>query len=212
MKKGVAMLAAGLALTAVLAGCANNQGDLGNKSYQQNSVRQDANGNRIMNKRFANDTRNEKNRVGERRLNSNNIVGAHQNYKIDMSDTAAERVAALKEVQSAYVMLGDKNAYVAINLHDHVQHGTTAGQGQVGTYATTEAMEVPSELKQKVAAEVKKVKADVEHVYVSANPDFVGRMTGYMNDVRAGHPIQGLIVEFNAMVERIFPQQTEPMR
>ncbi|WP_270169693.1 YhcN/YlaJ family sporulation lipoprotein [Paenibacillus sp. SYP-B4298] len=210
MKKGAVILAAGLALTAMLAGCASNQGDVGNKSFQQNGVRQDANGNRIMNKRFANDTRNEMNRVGERRLNSNNIVGAHQNYKIDMSETAAQRVAALKEVQSAYVMLGDKNAYVAVNLHDQVNRGTTPGQ--VGTYATTDSIEVPSEIKRKIAAEVKQVKGNVQHVYVSANPDFVGRMTGYMNDVRAGHPIQGLIAEFNAMVERVFPQQAEPVR
>ncbi|MBJ6363804.1 YhcN/YlaJ family sporulation lipoprotein [Paenibacillus sp. GCM10012307] len=204
IKRGLTALTACVALTAMIAGCASNQGDVGNKSFKQNSVLRDANGNRIItNKRFANDQANEMNRVNGRRLNSNNVIGAHQNYKIDVSESAANRVVSLKEVKSAYVMLGDKNAYVAVNLHDSRAPGTTR------THSAGTDVAITDHLKQKIAAEVKKVKPDTQQVFVSTNPDFVGRMTSYMDEARAGHPIQGLIAEFNAMVERVFPERTQ---
>ncbi len=206
MKRSFTALTASIALAAMLTGCASNQGEVGNKSYQQNSVLRDANGNRIMNKRFANDQGNEMNRVNGRRLNSNNVLGAHQNYKIDMSESAANHVVSLKEVHSAYVMLGDKNAYVAVNLHDSRMPGT------MRTHSAGTDVALTDHLKEKIAAEVKKVKPDTRHVYVSTNPDFVGRMTSYMEDARAGHPIQGLIAEFNAMVERVFPERAAGTR
>ena len=65
--------------------------------------------------------------------------------------------------------------------------------------------DVTAEMKERIAAEVKKMAPQIDHVYVSANPDFVSRMTSYMEDVRLGHPIQGFVAEFNALVERIFP-------
>lgn len=65
-----------------------------------------------------------------------------------------------------------------------------------------------AQVKEQIASKVKQLNPSIEHVYVSANPDFVGRMNAYMNDVKLGHPIQGYIAEFNAMVERIFPAQT----
>ena len=63
-------------------------------------------------------------------------------------------------------------------------------------------------LKDQIAKEVKISAPQIKNVYVSANPDFVSRMTSYMEDVRLGHPIQGFIVEFNAMVDRIFPAES----
>ena len=65
--------------------------------------------------------------------------------------------------------------------------------------------DVTADMKERIAAEVKKMAPQIDHVYVSANPDFVSRMTSYMEDVRLGHPIQGFVAEFNALVERIFP-------
>ena len=65
--------------------------------------------------------------------------------------------------------------------------------------------EVTAVMKERIAAEVKKMAPQIDHVYVSANPDFITRMTSYMEDVRLGHPIQGFVAEFNALVERIFP-------
>ncbi|MGO4111105.1 YhcN/YlaJ family sporulation lipoprotein [Paenibacillus sp. YAF4_2] len=270
MKNKFILLTASVALATTLAGCAANQGDLGNKNIRPNSVRYDANGNAIRNlavpgamtdKRFANDQMNEMNRVNGRRLNSNNIVGSHKNYKMEMSDEIAKRIVALNTVKSANVMLTDNNAYVAVSFEDHVNdlsaksisrtnrsymtspitdtnrsmNGTYGANGKYGmngmngTYGMNPAMnghgttsnnsngmrglsmtntgesQLTDKIKSDIAAEVKRIHPSIQNVYVSANPDFVDRMTSYMGDVRLGHPIQGFVSEFNAMVERIFP-------
>jgi YhcN/YlaJ family sporulation lipoprotein len=72
---------------------------------------------------------------------------------------------------------------------------------------STKSNQLTNALKDKIADQVKSMAPTVENVYVSANPDFISRMKGYASDVRQGHPIQGLIVEFNALVERVFPER-----
>jgi hypothetical protein len=106
--------AAAFMIGALLAGCAENQGDLGNRNIRPNSVREDANGNKVIDKRFANDQSNEMNRINGRRLNSNNLIGSHQNYRLEMSPDIAERISRLTGTGTAYVMLTDRNAYVAV--------------------------------------------------------------------------------------------------
>jgi YhcN/YlaJ family sporulation lipoprotein len=64
---------------------------------------------------------------------------------------------------------------------------------------------VSPDLQARIAGIVQRMTPQIQNVYVSANPDFVARMTSYMDDVRLGHPIQSFVAEFNAMVERIFP-------
>ncbi|WP_042163750.1 YhcN/YlaJ family sporulation lipoprotein [Paenibacillus gorillae] len=229
-KPFILLSAASIAITAMLAGCAANQGDLGNRNIRPNSVRYDANGNIIRNtgingnytaKRFANDQLNEMNRVDGRRLNSNNIVGSHKNYKMEMSQEIADRITALGTVKSSYVLLTDNNAYVAVSFEDHFNKtspkalsrthmGYTSNNPVAETHKKYSAMStgesaLTAKVKQDIADEVKKLHPNVKNVYVSANPDFVTRMNSYTNDVKLGHPIQGFVAEFNAMAERLFP-------
>ncbi|GMK37664.1 hypothetical protein PCCS19_07180 [Paenibacillus sp. CCS19] len=322
MQQKFKMIAASLALGTMLAGCAANQGDLGNRHpVEQQSVRYDMMGNRIMSKRFANDQMNEMNRVNGLRQNSNNLVGIHDNYRMEMSQNIADSLASKKLVKSAQVMLTNHNAYVAVSLHDGVSPGGSntmqrsslglgsngygskplpstpspgasfngtmmnnsdidrtghlgyrvmglsnkknaykgasgmngvrnfsesigtgmTGSPRYGTYntntnnyrpyannnmyndgslyharsggaAANADMQLTEQVKNSIAAEVKRMAPSVDHVYISANPDFVDRMNGYWNDVKAGHPIQGFIAEFNAMVDRIFPVKVDTNR
>jgi hypothetical protein len=64
---------------------------------------------------------------------------------------------------------------------------------------------VTKEIKDKIAAEIKKTSPNIDAVYVSANPDFVERFNVYAEEARAGHPLRGFADEFRTMVERIFP-------
>ncbi|QHW33504.1 hypothetical protein GZH47_23695 [Paenibacillus rhizovicinus] len=120
-----AVLAAGAMLTTMLAGCMEKHGELGNRNIRGNSVKYDMNGNRILNTRFANDQMNEMNRVDGYRLNSNNLVGLHKNYHLEMSEGMSDRVSNVKGVGKAYVMLSGDNAYVAIT-RNNAGHGTNA--------------------------------------------------------------------------------------
>ncbi|CAM4080389.1 YhcN/YlaJ family sporulation lipoprotein [Paenibacillus alkaliterrae] len=223
MRKQILALSAGVLLSTMLAGCMENQGDLGNKNIRSNSIRYDANGNLLMDKRFADDQMNEKNRVNGRRLNSNNVIGSHKNYRMEMSGQIAEAITKLDPVHSSYVMLTDHNAYVAVSLDENGLEGDSKLMSRTNTgYMGEEGVELKrkmsslstghhmltDQIKNEIANEVKRLRPNVEHVYVSANPDFVGRMNAYMNDVKLGHPIQGFIAEFNAMAERIFPAKS----
>ncbi|SFA91965.1 sporulation lipoprotein, YhcN/YlaJ family [Cohnella sp. OV330] len=171
--------AAALVLTASLtmAGCASKQGDVGNSNIKSQSI----------NDRFADDGRNEMNRMnGTQRMN-NNVVGLHGNSHLEMDQKIADKLAARSDVQSAYVVRSDRNAYVAIMSEGHGDH------------------ELTSKLKGEIADEVKAQSPATDHVYVSSNPEWGDRMRGYAEQVRQGHPIQGLLTEFNAIVNRIFP-------
>ncbi|TFE27841.1 YhcN/YlaJ family sporulation lipoprotein [Cohnella luojiensis] len=195
MRKSIILATAVLSSAIALSGCMDNRtGDVGNKNIRPNAIRgNDINGLNGMNRsRFANDQDNEQNRMyGERREN-NNVVGMHGNSRIEASDKVAEKIAAMPEIDTAFVMMTDRNAYVAVTQDNDKRTGASP--------------DLTDAIKDKVADQVKALSPSVENVYVSANADFVGRMQGYANDVRAGNPIQGLITEFNALVERVFPQ------
>ncbi|OMF31781.1 hypothetical protein BK133_15365 [Paenibacillus sp. FSL H8-0548] len=220
MRKQIVALSAGVLLSTLLAGCMEKHGELGNKDIRSNSIRYDANGNVLLNKRFADDQMNEQNRINGRRLNSNNIIGSHKNYRMEMSESISKGITDLPSVKLAYVMLTDHNAYVAVSLDENepqmdakLMSRTNSGyMGKKGVEASrrmsslsTGHLMLTEKMKDEIVNEVRRLKPGVEHVYVSANPDFVGRMNAYMNDVKLGHPIQGFIAEFNAMTERIFP-------
>ncbi len=181
-----------LSTAIALSGCLEKTGDVGNKNIRPNNVkRYDINGNLMNKSRFANDQDNDQNRMyGERREN-NNVVGMHGNTRIEVSDRVADKITAMPGIDSAFVMMTDRNAYVAVT-QDHKAMGSNN-------------MNLTDALKDKIADQVRGLSPSVENVYVSADPDFTSRMQGYANEVRQGQPIQDFIAEFNALVERIFP-------
>ncbi len=243
----------------LLAGCSDIQGDVGNRNIRPNSVLTDGNGNRVIDKRFANDQFNEMNRVYGRRLNSNNLIGSHQNYRMEISQDIADRLNAIDGIEASCVILTDRNAYVAIRskgeqqarTHDRKEKGTRAAAnstGSLGYPRMYEALDIERDteplthgmgmkstrtesragiddpttgnaeggsryrslqtngsLQQQAAAVIQSMAPQIERVYVSKDPEFFGRMSGYTAEASSGKPIQGYIAEFNAMVERLFP-------
>lgn len=98
------------------------------------------------------------------------------------------------------------------SLTGHAGNGAAGGMHPAGTAGSrmdaagtgADADGLTDAMKDKIANEVKQ-SATIDRVYVSANPDFVQRVSGYADQFRAGHPIQGFVNEFSTMVERIFP-------
>jgi YhcN/YlaJ family sporulation lipoprotein len=192
MRKRLILTTVLLSSALALSGCLDRTGDVGNKNIRPNAINKSGiKDNGMIRTRFANDQDNEQNRMyGERREN-NNVIGMHGNSRIEMSDKVANKLAASPEIDAAFVVLTDHNAYVAVT--------------QAHKAKSTKSISLTDALKDKIADQVKSMAPTVENVYVSANPDFISRMKGYASQVRQGHPIQGLIVEFNALVERVFP-------
>ncbi|TDL30758.1 YhcN/YlaJ family sporulation lipoprotein [Jeotgalibacillus sp. S-D1] len=110
--------------------------------------------------------------------------------RLEVADEVADQITDLKGIDHAWVFVSEENAYVAVDLND----------------AASE--EVPKEVKEQVTEQVMSSDIkDVQHVYVSSNPDFKDRLTAYGKRIEEGEPVEGLADEFNEMVERVFPNQ-----
>lgn len=105
--------------------------------------------------------------------------------RVKVADMAANKLADLKEVDTANVIVSDNNAYAAVKL--------ATGQ------------KLTKGLEKKMSNRVKSVDQNIDRVYISANPDFYKRMTTYAGDIRSGKPISGFFDEFTRSVKRVFP-------
>ena len=118
----------------------------------------------------------------EQRFNSYN-----QSYRMRVADEVQDQVVQLTEVQSANVIVVNRNAYVAVVL----ENGDTD--------------HIRKDIEKKISDQVKATDETITNVYVSTNPDFVVRMTDYGEKLQSGRPVTGLTEEFNETIERVFP-------
>ena len=168
-----------VALSLLVAGCGvNNDNDNGRKNVGLNTDRSNSTLNvNDVNNPTNNGTRNNNvTNVGYRNFNDNDFT---------VSDDIANRVAGLKEVKSATVLLTDHRAYVAAVLNN--------------------GNDVSTRVENKIADTVRSVDKSIDKVYVSTNPDFVDRVNRYANDVGNGRPVKGFGQEFGELVNRVFP-------
>jgi len=229
MKRRAAAFAALTVGAAMLAGC-TTQGDVGNRNIVEQRVLKDGNGNPVIDRRFANDRLNEQNRLFGRQLNSNNLIGSHQNYRMEASQDIAKRIREAEGLGDVYVILTDRNAYVAVSrqaaagksgndeLYGWPSSQTASRAGlenkspaTSGTGANAKSgagSKSGGTLEERIARHVKEMAPQIERVYVSEEPDFVNRMGEYIRTASRGEPIQGFIAQFNAMVERLFPAES----
>ncbi|KGA95568.1 hypothetical protein BALCAV_0221785 [Alkalihalobacillus alcalophilus ATCC 27647 = CGMCC 1.3604] len=107
--------------------------------------------------------------------------------RMEVASEAADKITDLDDVSHANVIAANRNAYVAVVLDDDRKG------------------EIRQELENEISEVVKSTDSNIQNVFVSANPDFVDRMTGYGDKIQEGRPIQGLFEEFTEMTQRIFP-------
>lgn len=114
-------------------------------------------------------------------------VSTNGDQKVDIADDVAAQIAEMDEVDTAHVLVTDSNAYVAVRLKNGVEDN--------------------DELKTRISDKAKEGKgtSSFENVYVSLDPDFVGRMEEYGNKIREGEPVEGFFDEFTETIHRVFP-------
>lgn len=120
---------------------------------------------------------------------TNTDMNGGNETRLEIAEDAATQVVELDEVDSATVIVTDNNAYAAVVLGDN--HNAEE--------------DLTAELEDKIAEKVREADTDIENVYVSLNPDFVERMTGYRTKINEGEPVEGLFEEFTESVQRVFP-------
>ena len=150
--------------------------------------------------------------------NANNNDGE---TKLEVAKDAADRITELEGVKSASVIVTDRNAYAAVVLEgDHTVNNAdnndnlnnnddTAADKNNGTNNDhNNADQVLSpDLENKIAEKVREANDNIQNVYVSLNPDFVDRMTGYVERINQGEPVQGFFGEFTEAIQRVFPDR-----
>ena len=173
------LAAAMLALTAVaVSGCSDRAGSAGDGNVRPNAL----------------NTPNIGTLDGvprARAVNSLNAASLHENTFFQLNDEMTDVVIHMPGVQSAYVMMTDRNAYVAVNR----------GSADI----LTNGPQMPETFVQRVADAVKSKSPSTRNVFVSEDPVLWSRMQTYTRFVREGYPLQSFVAEFNALVERIFP-------
>ncbi|MFD2630262.1 YhcN/YlaJ family sporulation lipoprotein [Oceanobacillus kapialis] len=211
-------------ITLALTGCGtdngNNQEDAaGNNNVEQTRYNNTGEG-------MSGDRDYEMARDSERDQNRNN-ANDQQDYEV--SEKAAKRIASeLDEIDQAYVLTTENNAYVAAELSN--QNGKKGNNGNNGgdtadnegiqntdTYdndtntgnGNSNGGEVTDEVKEKITKIVKSVDQDIDNVYVSTNPDFRDLTNNYIDDMNNGEPIEGFFDQFGTMIERLFPQNNQ---
>ncbi|WP_070119655.1 YhcN/YlaJ family sporulation lipoprotein [Bacillus marinisedimentorum] len=171
-----------LLAAAALAGCATNEardnGDNGveNTGYQNIGTRDDG----------LIDQRNDNNGIMNNDNNADMNNGNNER-RMDVAEQASDRVAAMKEIDRAYTVTTENNAYVAVVLADDPKG------------------EISDKLKNRISDKVKQTDNDIDNVYVSQNPDFTDRMADYTDRIEQGDPIEGFFDEFTEMTRRVFP-------
>ena len=138
--------------------------------------------------------------------------------KLEVAQDAADRIMELDGVESANVIITDQNAYAAVvldgdpvdndetdtNTSDTENTDTNEDAGMNNDNDSPEQMLSP-DLEDKIADKVREANDEIENVYVSLNPDFVERMTGYVDQINAGEPVEGFFGEFTEAIQRVFP-------
>ncbi|MEH7444222.1 YhcN/YlaJ family sporulation lipoprotein [Bacillus sp. JJ1122] len=122
---------------------------------------------------------------GARILNDN--LDYNDEVQMRVHDEVKNNVEGINEVTRANVIVTDSTAYVAVVLNDN----------QTGT--------IRKDIEDKISDRVKTTDNSINNVYVSSNPDFVDRMSDYVNKIENGKPVSGLYDEFSEMVKRVFP-------
>lgn len=158
--------------------------------------------------------------------NRDNRQGDNNQY--DISKEAADKITdEIDEIDYAYVLTTENNAYVAAVLdnnddlqNDQMNDGNQTGRnnedmnGSDGTGTQNinndlnrdEGAELTDEVKDKIADIVQSVDNDIDNVYVTTNPDFADLTNDYMNDFNDGKPVRGFFDQIGNMIERVFPQ------
>lgn len=178
------LLIAGALSAALLAGCAMNDTDMNETAQRNRDLTEPT---KVNDSNYGENGRTTEPGIDLTRTRTDND-NQNDSPRMKVADKAADKITSIPEVESANVIVTDNNAYVAARLND--------GNG-----------ELTKDVEGKISDQVKAVDQDIDNVYVSVNPDFYDRMTGYSEDIRAGHPVEGFFDEFTETVRRIFPAQ-----
>ncbi|KXG76173.1 YhcN/YlaJ family sporulation lipoprotein [Thermotalea metallivorans] len=122
----------------------------------------------------------------------NEDIGSARNIGNDMNRAMETRilreVERIEGVRNAAVLVNNNTAYIGVDL------GTNVPDTRVDA------------IRKEVVQRVTSLEPSLGPIYVSANPDVVGRLRAYGRDIRAGRPISGFIDQIEELFRRPVPR------
>jgi len=150
---------------------------------------------------------------------------------IKRNEAIANEIVKIKGIKSSYVMLSDQNAYVAVSLDENepiVRDTNISKMDTINNYPVddvnrtrrtgvvnevrslteraTDTEFMSTKMRSEIEALVKKKEPNVKNVHISASPDFVIHMNGYMSDLNSGKAMRDVMNDFNQFVRNMFPK------
>lgn len=197
----------------------NTQRDTDNPNVDPTSYRSHDDNNARDGERMVKDRDHTLKRDADRyqdRDNNDRVNHRQDNSNYDVAKEAADKITdEVAEIDRAFVITTDNNAYVAANLDaDHRNNmnnrDDNANDRHRGDNVNhRDANELTDEVKDRISKVVKSVDGDIDNVYVSTNPDFLNLANDYADDVEQGEPIEGFFDQFGSMIERLFPENRQ---
>lgn len=222
-----------MVLVLALVACGTNDGNQEGRTDKNNNVentRYNNTGDGMTNDRDHTLIRNsERDQDGTRNRNNMN----NRDTKYDVSKEAADRITEeIDDIDHAYVLTTKNNAYVAADLdadhrngdkdrnrdrdrdndrdgnlnNDNINNNNNDNIDNNNHNGDRAGGELTDEVKKQIGDVVKSVDNNIDHVYVSTDPDFLNLTNNYVDKMNDGHPVEGFMDEFGNMIERLFPQ------
>ena len=168
-------------------------------------------------------------------IQSKGLKNLHQFKEMTFSPTTAREISKIKGVYISYVVLTDRDAYVAIVTDNSAtgtkgrgnikkdNSGTSEGvyDGKYGNYyvdprnvvTDTNSMytipdpkDISNKLKYRIAKKVKALNPNVSEVFISANRDFINHLNVYYLETIRGKKLDPYVDEFKTMVKSHFTE------
>jgi YhcN/YlaJ family sporulation lipoprotein len=136
--------------------------------------------------------------------------------QLRVADDLAQRVVQIPGVRAATVFVAGDTAYVALDqgttqgrpadpgsMAPGQPHATPSPSGGT-TYGQTDVA-VSDQLKSRVTDVIRKADPSIRVVRVSANPAVMQRFRTFSQDLQSGRPVSGVVDQFRAFVQRLWP-------
>lgn len=162
------------------------------------------------------DVINNRDRNRNRNTTNTRNISNNRNNEYNVSEEAADRIVEkMDEIDNAYVLTTNNNAYVAAMLDNdgelnrnknmnNTENSTRNDRKQ--TDRNDDGEELTDDVKKEISDIVQSVDNNIDNVYVTTNPDFADLVNNYTSDFNNGKPVRGLFDQIGNAIERLFPQ------
>ncbi|HEX6593860.1 MAG TPA: YhcN/YlaJ family sporulation lipoprotein [Bacillota bacterium] len=145
----------------------------------------------------------------------------YEDSRYEVAEKAADEITRkIEEIDQAYVLTTNNNAYVAATLdndrnnrnnrnndnNDTTNRNMENNNQNTNVRNVEQGEELTEDIKEEISDIVKSVDNNIDNVFVSTNPDFYDLTNNYVDDVNNDRPVRGLFDQMGNMIERLFPQ------